>query len=167
MWFVGLFVAGAQAAGFGSSVGFTPRGGPGAFLPSFDVHADPVLFQFHALEFLDSLTDDQVYFGANVYFDAGRKTLGRSRGDVVVQPGISADIAANPGTLVLLAECRVGAELTPSPGGFGIYIVPALGVGVGEPDIIPGILDDSPFIVGGALQISAWLGNAGGSKKSN
>ncbi|MEO0588384.1 MAG: hypothetical protein AAF078_12185 [Planctomycetota bacterium] len=152
----------ANAAGFGSSVGFTPRDGPGSFFPSFDVHADPIILQIHALEFLDSLTDDQVYFGANLYFDAGRRSIGRNGFEGVVQPGISLDIAADPGTLVFLGECRVGFEHTSDGGGFGIYAVPALGVGVGEPDVIPGIDDDSPLVVGGALQISAWLGNARG-----
>lgn len=152
----------AQAAGFGSSIAFSPMERPGAFLPSFDIHADPVVFQFHALEFLDSLTDDRVYFGANLYFDAGRRTLKPARIDGVVQPGISVDIAAEPATLVLLGEVRLGGELTTDSGGVGIYVVPALGVGIGEPDIIPGIEDDSPFVVGGALQLSAWLGRAGG-----
>ncbi|MEN0063136.1 MAG: hypothetical protein AAGA48_13355 [Myxococcota bacterium] len=159
MWILGWVLASAQAAGFGSSVGITPRGGPGAFYPSFDVHADPIVLQIHALEFLDGLTNDQVYFGANLYFDAGRRTIGRSRFEAVVQPGVSVDIVAEPGTLVVLGEARVGMEIPSADGGFGIYVVPALGVGVGEPDVLPGIGDDGPLIVGGALQISAWLGN--------
>ncbi len=160
MLMMAMAMATAEAAGFGSSVGITPRGGPGVFWPSFDVHADPIVLQIHALEFLDSLTDDQVYFGANLYFDAGRRAFGRNGFEGVVQPGISLDIAANPATLVLLGECRVGFEHSTDGGGFGVYAVPALGVGVGEPDLVPGVDDDSPLVVGGALQISAWLGSA-------
>jgi len=159
MWAWMLTLASAQAAGFGSSVGISTRGGPGFFWPSFDVHADPVVIQIHGLEFLDSLTTNDVYFGGNLYFDAARNDF-REAFDGVVQPGLSLDFQADPATLVLLVECRVGFEHDTSNGGFGVYAVPALGVGVGEPQTIAGVGDDGPFIVGGALQISAWLGNA-------
>lgn len=159
MMILALVMGSAQAAGFGSSVGITPRGGPGVFWPSFDIHADPVILQIHALEFLESLTNDQVYIGANLYFDAGRRTLSDGM-TAVAQPGLSLDVAAEPGTLVLTGEVRVGFEHSSNGGGFGVYAVPALGVGVGNPSLIQGINDDSPLVVGGALQISAWLGSA-------
>ena len=118
------------------------------FLPSLDYRADPVVLQFHVLELIDELAEGDVYLGANFYYDltsAGGPVAGSWKG--AVQPGVSLDLFGNPLVIALMGEMRVGVEAQ-SAMGFGIYVVPSIGVGVGD--------RESALLTGGALQISAW-----------
>lgn len=145
----------AHAAGVGSSLGIAVVDGDepraGAFLPSLDLHFEPVLIQFHVGEFLRELSQGDVQVGANVYFTAGEAGL-PGQATAVVQPGVGLDLLANPTIVRLTGECRVGGQLASDRGGVGIYVVPTLGLALGDG------APDNAFIVGGALQVSAWLG---------
>lgn len=146
-----LLGSSAQAAGVGTSVGVLARG-QGGFSPSLDLHFEPVLLQIHVGEFLRELSEEEVQLGANIYFTAAEAGLPGSI-SAVVQPGAGLDLFVDPTVVRITAECRVGGQLASDQGGFGIYVVPAVGLSLGEG------APDNAFIVGGALQISAWLGN--------
>lgn len=141
----------AHALGVGSSVG-VGTGGPGLFLPSLDLHFEPMLLQIHVMEFFNQIDDnDQLYLGANLYVDAHQADL-QGPWSGVVQPGGGLDLFIDPTLMVLTGECRLGAESANEAGGFGLYVVPALGIAFGD-----GV--DGDLLAGGALQISAWFGN--------
>lgn len=152
----------AWALGFGSSAGigtegfvgtdFADLGGfdvlTGSFAPTFDLHATPVHVQFHVIEFTEQLVDnEELYIGANVYFDAVSKPLtGPFLG--VFQPGFGVDLFADPFLMGITGQARLGPEVLDAAG-FGIYVVPVLGLALTD--------DDVDWLAGGQLQISAWF----------
>lgn len=155
MWLVLASLLGttstAHAAGVGTSVGVFARS-TGGFVPSLDLHFEPVLIQIHVGEFLRELSEEEVQLGANFYITAAEAGLPGSL-TAVVQPGAGLDLFADPSVFRITGECRVGAQLASDRGGFGLYVVPAFGFALGEG------APDNQFIVGGAVQISAWLGS--------
>ncbi len=154
-----LCISPVAHAGVGTSVGVSPGGmsfgalgAPGGFLPSLDYRADPLVLQFHVLEFIGPLLETQdILLGANIYYEVGGGSVGGTWMGVV-QPGGSIDILGDPFVIAAAAEVRVGAE-TASTMGLGFYVVPAFGVWAGQ--------NDSGVLTGGALQVSAWFGGRG------
>ena len=145
----------AHALGVGTSVGLGTGdfASGGLFLPSLDLHFEPFVLQIHAMEFLNSVADDDLFIGANLYGEAMSADFkGPWKG--TVQPGAGLDLFIDPTVLRITGEVRVGAQTSSGDGGFGVYVVPALGILVGDNDVI-----DDPFVAGGALQISAWFGS--------
>ena len=162
--FLALTVAQSAHAGLGTSIGLSPGGlgfagtggaffPGGGFLPTLDYRSDPLVLQFHVLEFaVLALETQDVFVGANIYYEAARGPIGGGwKG--VAQPGAGIDILGDPFILTVTGEARFGAE-SGNNIGVGVYAVPALGVWVGD--------GDSGFVAGGALQFSIWLGGSGG-----
>ena len=155
-----LLSAPAHAVGIGSTAGigtgglfsgatfFDFRGS--SFAPTLDIHANPVLVQIHVLEFTEALVDEEeLYLGANVLFAAHEGALtGPWLG--VVEPGFGVDLwATDPMWIGLTGQCRLGAQVQEAAG-FGVYVVPELGLGISDGDV--------DWVAGGTLQVSAWFG---------
>lgn len=143
--------AGFGTGGFGF---FGTRLGPGwgsrSFAPTFDLRTDALHFQFHVLDLLSTLNaGNGLFLGANGYYrlheaDVGGPWTG------VIQPGGSVDLWIDDDAFIALAaEGRFGIEAVGSAG-FGIYVVPALGIAIDR-----GTLD---LVTGGTVQISAFFG---------
>ncbi|MEZ4235877.1 MAG: hypothetical protein R3F59_06880 [Myxococcota bacterium] len=137
----------AFAFGLGSSVGIG-FGDSAGFPPSFDLVLDPAIIQIHVLQTLDAAVDDQLYLGANVYFEAEIAPVG-GPWYATVQPGFSLDLLGDPTTVVVAAEARLGLAAE-DDAGFGVYVVPALGISASD--------GNTDLLAGGALQISVWFG---------
>ena len=159
-----LFVAAdARAMGVGSTAaigvggfGFDLFGGgsldvsTGSFAPTLDLHPNPVHLQFHLLEFTSALINEEtIFIGANVYFDAASMPVS-GRWDGVVQPGFGLDLYGDPVTIAITGQCRLGPQVQEAAG-FGIYVVPAIGIAVDD--------GDARWLAGGSLQFSAWFGS--------
>lgn len=142
--------------GFGSGFGFDPFDFDGVvrfgFAPTLDIRADPVIGQIHALELVDAAVDGEVYLGGNLYFEMHRAEVGGPWSGVV-QPGLSLDLCCDPIALAFGPEVRLGIEAA-SAAGFGVYVVPAIGVATGG--------DAADLYTGGTLQVSTWFGLGGG-----
>lgn len=155
----------AQAVQVGTSTAFSTSGfvlgnafdfglgdvfGARGFAPSLDLRSSTLHFQFHVLEFLSVLADDGgAFIGANGYYQLHTAPVGGAWMGVV-QPGLSVDLWADNDLLLgLAAEARVGVEAAEDMG-FGVYVVPSLGLAVGD--------GDTDLIAGGTLQFSAWFG---------
>ena len=120
-------------------------------LPTIDYHQDKFVIQVHALDLVEGLVTDNLQFGLNGYMTTRRAKVNEDVGGVI-QPGLSLDIYApgfdfSNGLIGFQAQVRMGAQ-TQKGTGFGIYVVPGLGVGMagGEADVM----------VSGMLQVSAW-----------
>lgn len=157
LWWLGV----AHAVEIGSSIGlggdfyfddFGARGFGGGFPPSLDFHFDPIVLQIHVLNTLAAALDERVYIGGNLYVQVAQQPVTTSW-NAVVQPGASLDLAGNPVTLGLAFETRLGIQAE-QQAGFGIYLVPAVGIVTGG--------GQAEAYVGGGLQMSVWFG-AGGS----
>ena len=119
----------------------------GTTYPSLDIYTKPVIVQIHAMEFLRSLTRDDFYLGANAYLPLLEMDVaGQVTG--VVQPGLSLDLSDDPFTMGVAGLCRLGGESTGRMG-LGIYVVPAFGFAIVD--------DDFDLLMGGTLQLSAWV----------
>lgn len=149
---VGLGIHGpAHALGLGSSVGIG-FGDQQGFAPTFDLVLDPAIIQIHALDTLDAVTNEQLYLGANVYFEVLTSPIsGAAYG--TVQPGFGVDLYSDPTTIVATGEARLGVAAQ-QEAGFGVYVVPALGIAASE--------GDADLVIGGTLQFSVWFGGGGG-----
>lgn len=145
---IGLAASDARAFGLGSSVGLEFGAADGGFAPSLDLMPGPAVIQLHVLRMVDAAASGALSVGANVYFDVGRPVIaGPIHG--TVQPGFSVDLATDPDAVVVAAECRLGA-LAEEKAGFGVFVVPALGVAALEGD-------DPDVFGGGTLQVSVWF----------
>jgi hypothetical protein len=157
----------AHAIGVGTTAGLGSEGwsagnpfdlgfafGARGFAPSLDLHFDPILLQLHVLELVDAAADGEVFLGANLYVNVYDADIGGPWAGVI-QPGASVDILGDPVILGLAGECRLGMQAEGGMG-FGIYVVPAIGVVAGD--------GDGELYTGGTLQISLWAGEGvGGS----
>jgi hypothetical protein len=161
----GLFLVAPQAHAFGvgTTGGFSTGGvldpfdlagafGSRSFAPTLDLHFDPVLVQIHVLEFVDLVADGEVFLGGNLYVNVHDASVGGPWAGVI-QPGASVDLIADPVILALAGECRFGFQAEGDMG-FGVYVVPALGVVAGD--------GDGELYGGGTLQISVWAGDGVG-----
>lgn len=139
----------ARAFGLGSSVGIELGSAGGGFPPSLDLVVDPAIVQLHVLRTLDAAFDGDLFIGANVYFDVANPVIaGPVSG--AVQPGFSVDLGADPTTISVAGECRLGAQAA-DRAGFGVYVVPAIGMLAVDGQ-------DAELYAGGTLQISVWFG---------
>lgn len=128
---------GASSAGLGGGTVW----GLGANYPSLDIYAGEFVIQLHVLELVQGLTDSTIYLGAN----AQKTVLAAPAGllDGVVQPGISLDVVSDTGSNSTVLQAgglvRLGVESKKSMG-FGIYVVPELGLSLvdGEVDLLTG-----------------------------
>ena len=66
-----------------------------------------------------------------------------------VQPGFSIDLLDDPTTVVIAGESRFGLAGA-DDGGFGLFVVPALGISSSN--------GDTQLFTGGTLQVSVWFG---------
>lgn len=135
------------AAPVGTSVGFRP---------TLDLYFDDVLLQVHALDTLDMLFDEQIFLGANLYFDLGDAPT-RNGWKPVLAPGAGVDLMGDPFFLILTGEARLGLEMQ-GPAGVSFAVVPALGIAVGD--------IDTDLVTGGTLQFSGFFGRGGGGSSS-
>ncbi|MEQ1504644.1 MAG: hypothetical protein ABMB14_20560 [Myxococcota bacterium] len=140
----------AHAFGLGSTVGVQTRsdlGTLGPFPPTLDLVFDPVVLQLHLLQTLDAAFDDALVFGANVYVDVGQAPIA---GPWVAsaQPGGSLFLLGEPDQLVIAGECRLGMQAHEAAG-FGVYLVPALGLATSN--------GTTELFAGGMLQASVWF----------
>lgn len=151
-WAVGVGSTAAIGTG-GFDLGLGLGGGgdvsTGGFAPSLDLHFSPVHLQIHLLEFTEALSQEDIFVGVNMYFDAvSSQVAGPWIG--VVQPGFGLDLYGDPVTIALTGQCRLGPEASGSAS-FGVYVVPAVGILVADGDL--------EWIAGGSLQLSAWFGS--------
>lgn len=120
------------------------------FLPSLDLHPGNTTVQIHALETVQALTNENLWLGANVYFNVAQVA---NTGSVigVVEPGFGIDLQVVDGFYTIITgECRFGAML-PGESSLGIYAVPALGVQADENDV--------DLVIAATLQLSVWFGS--------
>ncbi len=143
--------SGTGLAGLGNLFGgggFTLATSMG-FLPTLDLVPGGATVQIHVLETLGALSNEEIFLGANAYFNVVQSaTSGTAVG--VVEPGFGIDLNIDPVVLVVTGECRFG--LTNSGDmSYGVYVVPALGIAVGD--------TDTDLVVAGTVQFSVWFGS--------
>lgn len=144
---------GAAFAGVGTTAyagGYVDGTG---WLPSLDVRQSGVLVQIHLLDQLIPFTaggDFQFDTGVDVTYGVVKKKIA---GDVegVIMPGGGLALRGPTDSLGwnLMAEARMGMEMKQGAG-FGVYVVPALGV----TNMVQGKVG---LNVGGTTQIEFWL----------
>lgn len=120
------------------------------FLPSLDLHPGNATVQIHALETVQGLTNENLWLGANVYFNVAQvANTGSAVG--VVEPGFGVDLQiVDYFYTVITGECRFGVML-PGEASAGIYAVPALGVAADENNV--------DIVIAATLQLSVWFGS--------
>ena len=130
-------------------------------LPSIDYKSGPLVVQVDALELIESLgQEDMLRLGINVYQTTIKKKVNENFGGVV-QFGGSIDFDQQNQDLKyinVLGAMRMGAQAAKGMG-FGIYVVPEIGVSIANGDAADAIRPDGTMEleVGGQLQISTWL----------
>ncbi|TNE91969.1 MAG: hypothetical protein EP330_03165 [Deltaproteobacteria bacterium] len=129
----------------------------GGFRPSLDLHFDTFRLQIHALETLDQLFDEEIFLGVNGYIEVVQSPVSGGL-DAVFAPGAGIDLLGDPFTLALTGEAQVGIR-TRGASGIGVFIVPAVGVGVGD--------GNSDLIATGTLQVSCWFGGGSSNTVNN
>ena len=149
-----LTVSSPAFAGFGTSAAV---GGSGTFLghaPTVDYRDEGWLVQVQALDLIGSIQDDLINTGVSVSRVApGLKRNIAPEVDGVVMPGGGLRFLADTGFdnvgWALDAHARMGMEMKKGMG-FGVYVVPMLGV----TNITTG---DLGLAYGGGVEISTWL----------
>ncbi len=143
-------------------------------LPTLDIRTDGVVIQIDALETIAAITNKEtdangdeknsVHLGVGVYATVAKKPVkgDKDGGDIVgvMQPGgqltIDTNTGFDPSHFALLGGLRMGAQASKGMG-FGMYVIPQLGV-ASAPD-----LKDDPskntigLAVGGQFQVSVWI----------
>ncbi len=148
----------AHALGYGTSYGIgaevSGRGyyaAPFGTWPSLDLYLHSVTLQLHPLELVHGIMQDDIQLGANAYF-AGRSFATGTALEGVIMPGASFDLAADtdfdPLDLALMAEGRAGLQAADAMG-FGIYLVPGLGIALADGDF--------ELMLGGRVELAIWL----------
>jgi hypothetical protein len=134
---------------------------PNHTLPSFDYKSGPLVVQVDVLELVESLgQEDQLRIGVNVYQTTTKKKVTDEFGGVI-QFGGSIDfdqVSQDLKFINVMGAMRMGAQASKGMG-FGIYVVPEIGVSIANGDAADAIRPDSTMEleVGGQLQISTWL----------
>ncbi len=134
---------------------------PSHDLPSIDYKSGPLVVQVDVLELLQSMgIEDQLRFGVNVYQTTIKKKVTEEFGGVV-QFGGSLDydqFSQDLKYINIMAAMRMGAQASKGMG-FGIYVVPEIGVSMANGDGADVVRPDSTMELelGGQLQISTWL----------
>lgn len=132
----------------GGSKGFFTSG---SALPTVDFHMNEYIIQVHALDLVRCGLTESLCLGGDFYMTTRRMKVNEDIGGVI-QPGASLDIYSptfdmDPLSVGAMGKVRMGAQ-TQKGMGFGIYVVPGIGLGMGG-----GELD---FLYSGQLQISTW-----------
>ena len=119
-------------------------------LPTIDIHNEQMLIQLHALDLVAWLPAKEIALGGDMFMTTRHLKVNEDIGGVIA-PGGGLDILTDTGFNAFYvdgqAKLRMGAQ-TQKGMGFGIYVVPGIGLGMGG-----GELD---FLYSGQLQISIW-----------
>lgn len=130
-------------------------------LPSLDYKSGPLVIQVDALELVESLAqEDMLRLGFNIYQTTTKKKITEEFSGVI-QLGGSVDYDQQSDDLSyinVLGAMRMGAQAAKGMG-FGIYVVPEIGVSLANGDAADAVRPDGSMEleVGGQLQISTWL----------
>jgi hypothetical protein len=124
------------------------------WIPSLDIRNSGVLVQIHLLDQLIPFTQGGGGFVFNTGVDVTTIALKKKVApDVegVIMPGGGIRLAGPTDGLAwnVMAEARMGMEMKQGAG-FGVYVVPALGV-------TNGVTGDVGLNVGGTMQVEFWL----------
>lgn len=133
---------------------------PHEWLPTIDIRTQGQVIQIDALELLSGITTDRLHLGVNYYRnlkngpvtdDGSWKGAWQLGGSLDVDSG--ADYAFDALNLMLMAQGRMGMQAH-KDFGFGIYVVPGIGIAKGFD-----FAGDDAFdlAVGGQVQISTWI----------
>lgn len=144
-------------AGVGSTAFLGATSDGTAWAPSLDIRSEGWLVQIHALDLIGMLPSKYINVGLDVSKIAVKRKVGEEV-EGVFMPGASVRFLADTGfaskNFNVLAEARLGAEMKQGMG-FGLYVVPQIGVGnlasVGNPG------GDFGLVYGGSLQASVWF----------
>lgn len=142
----------AAHAGFGVTAGTGGYADGTSWVPSLDWRANGILVQMHLLDQLAPLATGGDFYpniGADVTVVAVKKKIAAEI-EGVVMPGGGIRVTGG-GSLGwnVMGEARFGMEMKQGMG-FGVYVVPALGV----TNLASG---DVGVNYGGAVQISVWM----------
>ena len=131
-------------------------------LPSFDIKNKQMNFQIDLLETIESLMqDDMMHLGVNFNYTTIKGQLNDTTNwQGIVAPGVSFDYSQYGEDLSyidLIANIRMGAQTSAKDFGFGVYVVPGLGLSAATGDGAEFMHEDeTQLAVGGALQVSIW-----------
>jgi len=122
-------------------------------LPTLDIVNDGLVVQLNVLDLLEALNYEELDLGVSVYKTTAH---GPVNGDWkgVLQPGASLEFTGGPSfsfdpvNLAVIGQARLGFQKA-QDFGFGIYVVPGLGVGY--------VASELEMMVSGGIQISAWM----------
>ena len=95
--------------------------------------------------------EDGHFLGSTEDYDAVILDLGLPEIAGLTMLGMWRKEKRNFPVLVLTAESQFGIETSGAEAGFGLYVVPAFGVAVGD--------DQTDLVTAGTLQISVWFGS--------
>ena len=127
------------------------------YYPTLDYKAGEILVQVAVLDLINSLgPEDDLLFGLNGYYQVRK---GAVTEDImgVAQIGASLDydkVTEDVAFTTVMLSGRMGAQAVKKMG-FGIYIVPEIGVNLVNDDNVRE--DSMELAVGGQVQISTWL----------
>lgn len=154
-------------AGFGATAHMTALSDGTSWAPSLDWRQKGVHINVQAIDLIDGLGNDELDLGAGFAIVAAKRTI-TPQVEGTVSPGlalryysITGDNADRSdkdqdGGFNLVGQFRMGMEMKEKMG-FGVYVVPQLGVSnIGS---IGGPEDDSKIklVGGGGLEVSAWF----------
>ena len=154
-----LAVATPAYAGIGASayVGGTNDGGTmGILAPTLDYRGGGILGQLHILDLIGELPNERLEFGLDVSGVVVRRKIGTDIEGVIMPGGtlnLNSPTSFKDPSWQILAQTRFGAEMKQGMG-FGIYVVPQIGVS--------NFTGDVGLSYGGTLQFSTWMTNDGG-----
>lgn len=142
-------------AGVGSTYGFGGNlSGVGPSLPSIDWNAQGVIGQVHLLDLIVFGANNELLLSGNVFKTMQRAKVNEDIGGVVQLGGglvlDAPDFNFDALGWDVQVKGRLGAQ-TQKGAGFGIYVVPGIGV-------TNNTLDGDPAVTGsGMVQFSAWM----------
>lgn len=147
-----LLAASPAWAGIGTTASTGASTDGTTWLPSLDYRGGGWLVQVHALDLLGALPNKAINTGVDVTTVAVKRKVATDV-EGVVMPGLGgrfyADTAFEDVGFNIVGQARIGAEIKQGMG-FGVYVVPQLGVTNLETGTIG-------LAVGGGLQVSAWF----------
>ena len=139
-----------------AGIGVTAGGGQyldgTSWFPSIDWRDNGVLVQMHLLDQLQPIATGGKFYpnlGVDVSFVAVKKKIAEEVEGVVMPGGGVRVSGSDPLGWNVMFESRFGMEMKKGMG-FGVYVVPALGV-------TNGVTGDVGLNYGGGVQISVWM----------
>lgn len=138
----------------GPSVGTRGYWADPVYLPTIDIHNQKMLVQLHALDLVAGLPAKEIVLGGDLFMTTRHLKVNEDIGGVIA-PGGGLDFAADTGFDVFDFDAqfkvRMGAQ-TQKGMGFGIYVVPGLGIGA----VSAAGNTEFDVVASGELQISVW-----------